>query len=93
MRENDYDAVIVGARCAGATLATFLARAGARVLLLDKDAMPSDHVPSTHFISPPGMDVLDEAGVGEAVRSLAPRICVIRIKVDGKHLDLKLPEH
>jgi flavin-dependent dehydrogenase len=93
LRENDYDAVIVGARCAGATLATFLARAGARVLLLDKDVMPSDHVLSTHFISPPGMDVLDEAGVGEAVRSLAPRICVIRIEVDGKHLDLKLPEH
>jgi choline dehydrogenase-like flavoprotein len=35
-----YDVVIVGARCAGATLATFLARAGASVLRLDKERLP-----------------------------------------------------
>ena len=45
--ESRYDVVIVGARCAGATLATFLARAGASVLLLDKDRLPSDQILST----------------------------------------------
>jgi flavin-dependent dehydrogenase len=36
-----YDVVIVGARCAGAT---FLARAGASVSLLDKERrLPSPH--------------------------------------------------
>jgi glycine/D-amino acid oxidase-like deaminating enzyme len=34
-----YDAVIVGARCAGATLGTLLARAGWSVLMLDKDPL------------------------------------------------------
>jgi 2-polyprenyl-6-methoxyphenol hydroxylase-like FAD-dependent oxidoreductase len=54
----DYDAIIVGARCAGATLATYLARSGASVLLLDKDKQPSDQILSTHTIHPPGIDVL-----------------------------------
>ena len=48
-----YDVVIVGARCAGATLATFLARAGASVLLLDKDPLSRDQILSTHTIHPP----------------------------------------
>lgn len=67
-----YDVVVVGARCAGAPLATFLAREGARVLVVDRDCLPSDQVLSTHTIHPPGMDVLDELGVGDDVRSQAP---------------------
>ncbi len=43
------DAVIVGARCAGAATAMLLARAGARVLLLDKGAYGSDTL-STHAL-------------------------------------------
>ncbi len=91
MAASEYDVVIVGARCAGATLATFLARTGARVLLLDKDAMPSDHVLSTHSIPPPGMDVLDEVGVGEAVRAVAPRCGIIRVNLEGEATDFELP--
>ena len=68
MGAPNYDVVIVGARCAGASLATQLARTGASVLLLDKDPLPSDQVLSTHTIHPPGIDVLDELGVGAAVR-------------------------
>jgi flavin-dependent dehydrogenase len=36
-----YDALIVGARCAGSPLAMLLARQGARVLLLDRATFPS----------------------------------------------------
>jgi flavin-dependent dehydrogenase len=43
------DAVIVGARCAGAATALLLARAGARVLLLDKGVYGSDTL-STHAL-------------------------------------------
>ena len=89
---SDYDVIIVGARCAGATLATFLARAGASVLLLDRDRLPSDHVLSTHGIHPLGMDVLDEVGVGAAVRAIAPRIEVIRINQQGVVVDMLLPD-
>ncbi len=90
---RDYDVVIVGSRCAGATLATYLVRAGARVLLLDKDRMPSEHVLSTHSINPPGMDVLDEVGVGKAVRALSPPSHILRVNVDGVTIDLEYPEH
>ncbi|WP_436498626.1 FAD-dependent monooxygenase [Actinokineospora sp. HUAS TT18] len=57
-----YDAIIVGARVAGATLATRLAQAGWRVLLLDRDQFPSDTV-STHMMFPNTLQRLDELGV------------------------------
>src|SRR4029453_10048686 len=43
------DAVIVGARCAGAATALLLARAGVRVLLVDKGVYGSDTT-STHAL-------------------------------------------
>jgi 2-polyprenyl-6-methoxyphenol hydroxylase-like FAD-dependent oxidoreductase len=43
------DAVIVGARCAGAATALLLARAGARVMLVDKGVYGSDTL-STHAL-------------------------------------------
>ncbi len=91
MHPPAYDAVIVGARIAGATLATMLARAGARVLLLDKDAMPSDHVLSTHSVSQAGMDVLDELGVGDAVRSRSPATRIVRMNIAGNITDVETP--
>ena len=44
-----FDAVIVGARCAGAATAMLLARAGARVLLVDRERYGSDTL-STHAL-------------------------------------------
>jgi len=44
-----YDAVIVGARCAGASTAMLLARAGAKVLLVDRQLYGTDTV-STHAL-------------------------------------------
>jgi flavin-dependent dehydrogenase len=92
MSARDYDVIIVGARCAGATLAVFLARAGGRVLLVDKDPLPSDYVLSTHGISPPGIDVLDEVGVGDALRTVTPPARIIRINAEGAVLDAHLPD-
>ncbi len=57
-----YDAIIVGARCAGASTAMLLARKGYRVLLVDKATFPSDTV-STHVIWPHGAEVLDRWGL------------------------------
>ena len=37
-----YDAIVVGARCAGAPTALLLARKGYKVLLLDRGTFPSD---------------------------------------------------
>ena len=44
-----YDVIVVGARCAGASLAMLLARAGHRVVLVDRASFPSDTM-STHFL-------------------------------------------
>ena len=44
-----YDAVIVGARCAGAATALLLARSGARVLVVDRQAYGTDTL-STHAL-------------------------------------------
>ena len=46
-----YDAIIVGARCAGSSTAMLLARKGYRVLVVDRATFPSDTV-STHVMQP-----------------------------------------
>jgi flavin-dependent dehydrogenase len=63
-----YDAVVVGARCAGAPTAMLLARKGYRVLLVDRAAFPSDTL-STHMIHPPGVAALDRWGLLDRVRA------------------------
>ncbi len=61
-----YDAIIVGARCAGAPTAMLLARKGYRVLLVDRDEFPSD-ILSTHFIHLPGIARLKRWGLLDKV--------------------------
>ncbi len=46
-----YDAIVVGARCAGSTTAMLLARKGYRVLVVDRATFPSDTI-STHVVQP-----------------------------------------
>jgi flavin-dependent dehydrogenase len=46
-----YDVIVVGSRCAGASLALLLARQGYRVLASDRARFPSDTM-STHFLPP-----------------------------------------
>ena len=62
----DYDAIIVGARCAGAPTAMLLARRGYRVLVVDRASFPSDTV-STHMIHVPGISALHRWGLLEEV--------------------------
>jgi len=58
--------VVVGGRCAGAPLATMLARRGMRVCLLDKSRFPSETL-STHVIQPCGVDVLARSGLLDGI--------------------------
>ncbi|HYR27093.1 MAG TPA: FAD-dependent monooxygenase, partial [Thermoanaerobaculia bacterium] len=46
-----YDAIVIGARCAGSPTAMLLARRGFKVLLVDKATFPSDTI-STHILWP-----------------------------------------
>jgi 2-polyprenyl-6-methoxyphenol hydroxylase-like FAD-dependent oxidoreductase len=59
---QSYDAIVVGARCAGSPTAMLLARKGYRVLMVDRATFPSDTV-STHFVHAPGMAALERWGL------------------------------
>ncbi len=79
---NDrFDVIVVGARCAGAPLATMLARAGVSVCLVDKDRFPSDTL-STHAIQPVGVQVLQRLGVLDTLLKQAPPIVRGRMAFD-----------
>src|SRR5829696_7928615 len=62
MTDNNYDVIVVGARCAGSPTAMLLARHGHRVLLVDRMSFPSDTV-STHFVHAPGVEALERWGL------------------------------
>ncbi|MEX0786792.1 MAG: NAD(P)/FAD-dependent oxidoreductase [Dehalococcoidia bacterium] len=69
-----YDAIVVGARCAGSPTAMLLARKGYNVLLVDKSTFPSD-IMSTHYIHPPGVEFMRSWGVLDALKATGlPRI-------------------
>lgn len=88
MINKNFDVIIVGARCTGATLAVYLAREGASVLLIDKDELPGDQVLSTHTIHPPGIDILDEVGIGNAIREVCPASRIMRLNKNGNPVDV-----
>ena len=58
---NHYDVIIVGGRCAGSAAAISLGRAGFRVLLVERQKMPSDTI-STHVLWPDGLSALRRLG-------------------------------
>jgi flavin-dependent dehydrogenase len=69
-----YDAIVVGARCAGSPTAMLLARKGYRVLAVDRATFPSDTI-STHQIHAPGVGALERWGLlDQVVASGAPPI-------------------
>ena len=61
-----YDAIVVGARCAGSPTAMLLARRGLRVLVVDRAGFPSDTL-STHYIHQPGVERLRRWGLLDRV--------------------------
>src|ERR1700685_2395980 len=62
MNPARWDAVVVGAGPGGSIAALVLARAGARVALVDKAALPRDKA-GGDLVGPRGVRVLEELGV------------------------------
>jgi menaquinone-9 beta-reductase len=89
-----YDAVIVGARCAGAATALLLARAGAKVLLVDRQAYGSDTM-STHAIMRTGVLQLQRWGLLPIVMAATtPEIRSTTFHYGTEQLRIKMkPEH
>jgi flavin-dependent dehydrogenase len=68
-----YDAIVVGARCAGSPVAMLLARQGARVLLVDRAAFPSD-IPHGHFVHRHGPRRLQRWGLLPQLAARTPAV-------------------
>jgi flavin-dependent dehydrogenase len=78
-----YDAIVVGARCAGSPTAMLLARKGYKVLLVDKSTFPSD-IMSTHYVHIPGVARLRNWGLLDKVHaSNCPPISSITLHMNG----------
>lgn len=66
-----WDAVVVGAGPAGSATALLLARAGAKVLMLDRARFPREK-PCSEYLSPESTRVLGRLDVLDAVAAAAP---------------------
>ena len=62
-----YDAVIIGGGPAGSTVATYLARAGKQVLVVEKEHFPRFHIGES--LLPYNMPIFDEMGVLPALEA------------------------
>jgi len=87
---DSFDTVVVGARVAGASTALLLARAGHRVLVIDRAELPSDTV-STHAILRSGVLQLDRWGLlDRVVDSGAPSVKGIRLGFGVDRVDFEV---
>ena len=84
-----YDAVVVGARCAGAATAMLLARTGARVLLIERDPDPGDTL-STHALMRPAITLLDTWGLLPAITASGTP-AVRQARFDYGHETVEVP--
>ena len=76
---SDAQVIIVGGGPAGSSTATFLARAGLDVILLDRARFPRDKACS-EYLSPQASELLDSLGVLEVVeRSGAAQLAGMRV--------------
>lgn len=89
-----YDVVVAGARCAGAATALLLARAGARVLLVDRQTLGSDTM-STHAVMRTGVLQLDRWGLSQRlVSENTPPISVTTFHYGPEQVAVAIkPEH
>ena len=77
------DVVVVGARLAGCAVAAPLARAGRRVLVLDRMRFPSDQL-STHVLMPAGTSELAKLGALPRILALNPsRVRCVQVEAEG----------
>jgi menaquinone-9 beta-reductase len=92
--DSHYDAVIVGARCAGAATAFLLARSGAKVLVVDRQTYGSDTM-STHALMRTAVMQLNRWGLIPdiaAAKTPAIRSTTFHYGDEAVRVDIK-PEH
>jgi menaquinone-9 beta-reductase len=79
---ESFDVVVIGSGVAGAPTAMLLARAGHKVLLMDRQIFPRDAL-STHFIWPRGVSYLNRWGLAQTIMQRTPHFSVLEMSVEG----------
>src|SRR5262245_23530275 len=88
--KSRYDAVIVGARCAGAATAMLLARAGMDVLLVEQGLRGTDTL-STHALMRAGVLQLFRWGLLDAIKAAGtPPIETTTFHYGDEALDIRI---
>lgn len=93
MNNKTFDAIVVGARCAGSNTATRLAQAGFEVLLVDRSFFPSDVI-STHTIFNNTVHCLREIGVlDKLLETDTPAMTHCRLQHDDVVIEGVMPSY
>jgi menaquinone-9 beta-reductase len=87
---EQFDVIVVGGSVSGAPTATWLARKGYNVLMVERDTFPRD-TNSTHFIWPRGMSYLNRLGVANKVLEQTPSFKQLEVSIEGISLHGGVP--
>lgn len=85
-----FDVIVVGGSVSGAPTATWLARKGYKVLVVEKDSFPRD-TNSTHFVWPRGMSYLNRLGVADKILEQTPSFKKLEVSIEGISLHGGVP--
>ncbi|MGI9390814.1 MAG: FAD-dependent monooxygenase, partial [Boseongicola sp.] len=84
---SKYDAIVIGARCAGSATAMLLARQGARVLMVDREKDIQDTL-STHALMRPAVSLLDEWGLIGDIAGETPAVRNTQFHYGSERIDI-----
>jgi flavin-dependent dehydrogenase len=88
---NIVDVLVVGAGPAGSAAALTLARAGARVRLVDRSTFPRNKL-CGDTLNPGALAIVDRFGAGDAVRACALPIIGMTVTGPGAHVSADYPD-
>ena len=80
---ESFDIVVIGSGVAGAPTAMLLARAGHKVLLIDRHEFFRETALSTHFIWPRGVSYLNRWGLAKPIFDKTPHFTTLEMNVEG----------